>query len=172
MKTSVPLILIVLLICLSSTTNKHETEFECDLTSSKMVYKLGEIPAISVLIKNNSSTDIYLIPGLDGSEVKWRKPFCYFTIVNPDKDTVNINNGRCKFMNPLREEDFVKVSQKTTFNPFYFAEGPEFTTYYGGGNKENFKQPGKYQLTFHYSTNSNDIREFKGCLKFSLFPPP
>ncbi len=162
MKTSVSFILIALLICLSSTVNKQETEFECKLTSSKMVYELGEIPAVNVSIKNNSPNDIYLIPGLDGSEVKWRKPFCYFTIVNPRKDTVNINNGRCKFMNQLREEDFIKVKEKATFNPYTYPEGQEFTTYYANGNKENFKQPGKYQLTFHYSTNSNDIREFIG----------
>ena len=74
------------------------------LTSDKEVYKVGELPKLTVKIYNDSKEDIYLIGSLDGSDVKWRFPYCYYSIDRPK--SVQTKLQRCGNMNTLRLHDF------------------------------------------------------------------
>lgn len=130
----------------------------CTLTSDKTIYKVGELPDLKVEIVNNTGRDIYLIGSLDGSDVKWRMPYCYFTIQKPKPDTIRL--ARCGVVNPLRTEDFVRVKAGQKFNPYQsagrYGSFPDYTI----TNGETFKNPGVYKIQFHFSANSNDIVKF------------
>ena len=132
----------------------------CTLKSDKTKYKIGELPDLRVEIVNNTGEDIYLIGSLDGSDVKWRMPYCYFTIQKPKPDTIQV--ARCRNMNPLRNEDFVLVKTGQKFNPYKNVDPYGFFTDYTITNNETFKNPGVYKIQFHYSTNSHDLAKFLG----------
>lgn len=140
---------------------QFNTPFECKLSSTKTTYQLGELPELKVEIINNSGKEVYFIGSLDASDEKWRRPYCYYTIETPVGDSIP-TYGRCKLMNPLRTEDFVKVSDGQSFNPFMSIDGQGF---FGAGNvqnPDNFKNPGTYKIQFHYSTQSKNIQDYRG----------
>src|SRR5438445_12281420 len=100
--------LLILSICIASLSGHDlcakRIKLSCNITSKKKVYKMGEIPSIRVSIINQNKEDIYLIGSLDGSDLQWRMPYCYFTIIKPMLDTPEIVM-RCGNTNPLRPED-------------------------------------------------------------------
>jgi hypothetical protein len=132
-------------------------DFKCVLTSDKTVYKVGELPRFTVGIANNGKTDVYFVGSLDGSDHKWRFPYCYYSIKSPEKLR---RLGRCGNMNPITEDDFRLVKAGEEFNPF--ADG--FFGNFTANDVENFKTPGVYELEFHYSTNYEDLFEFMGSM--------
>ena len=133
----------------------------CTLKSDKAKYKVGELPDFSVEIANHTGKDIYLIGSLDGSDVKWRMPYCYFTIQKPQPDTVDMI-GRCGNMNTLKPQDFVFVKDGAKFNPFMRLNEYGFFTDYTTTNSLTFQTPGVYRIQFHYSTNSQKLNDFMG----------
>ena len=120
-------------------------------TPPKQTYSLGEVLELQINIINNTGKDVYFIKGLDGSEVKWRMPFCYFNIEKPVVDSPMDYIGRCGMMNSLKIEDFVKIESNTIFNPY----GDYLPKYV-------FNNIGTYKITFHYSTKSNNITDYFG----------
>lgn len=161
-----PLIFIALFFT-AFTTKKSLTnsnELSCVLTSDKAVYKVGELPKLTVEISNNSKDDIYLIGALDGSDIKWRFPYCYYTIDKPKPDTPRLQ--RCGNMNTLRIADFKLIKAGQRFNPYESIDDYGFFSDYTTANKETFKNPGTYKVKFHYSTNSLDINKFMGDKSF------
>lgn len=149
------------------TTQKHSsnsTAFRCILSCDKEVYKIGELPKLTVKIYNDTKEDIHFIGSLDGSDVKWRYPYCYYTMERPKADKAKL--GRCGNMNPLRMEDFKLVKSGQDFDPYERTSDYGFFSDYITTSKETFKSPGIYKLKFHYSTNSLDIQEFMGDKPF------
>jgi hypothetical protein len=149
------------------TTEKSLTtpaKLSCALASDRTVYKVGELPKFTVNIFNNSKDEIYLIGSLDGSAVKWRFPYCYYTIDRPKPDTTRLQ--RCGNMNTLRVADFKLVKAEQKFNPYESIDGHGFFTDYTTTNHETFKNPGVYKIKFHYSTNSQNISDFTGDRPF------
>lgn len=136
----------------------------CTLKSDKKVYKVGELPELKVEIVNNTTRDIYLIGSLDGSDVRWRMPYCYFTIQKPTLDTVQL--ARCGVVNPLRTEDFALVKAGQKFNPYQRIDSYRFFTDPTINNSGMFKSPGIYKIQFHYSTNSSDITKYSFDRRF------
>jgi len=132
----------------------------CILQSDKTKYKVGELPDFKVEIANNTGKDIYLIGSLDGSDMKWRMPYCYFTIQKPKPDTLQL--GRCGNLNTLRPPDFRLVKASTKFNPYESLDEYGFFTDFTTTNSETFKNPGVYKIQFHYCTHSQDIKDFIG----------
>lgn len=132
----------------------------CTLTVSKTRYKTGEVPALKVSIVNQSGKEIYLVGSLDGSDLKWRRPYCYFTIEKPAPGDISI--GRCGNMNRLRAEDFVRVGPGEAFDPYQSIDHYGFFRDYTIMNPETFKATGIYKIKFHYSTNSSVIDDFTG----------
>jgi hypothetical protein len=137
------------------------TSLTCNLKSDKTIYKVGELPNLKVEIANNTGKNIYLIGSLDGSDVKWRMPHCYFTIQKPKPDTVDMI-GRCGNMNTLKPQDFVLVKAGTKFNPYMHLNEHGFFTDYTTTNSRTFQTPGVYRIQFHYSTNSQKLDDFIG----------
>lgn len=145
----------------TQTEKPVSSDFECVLTASKQMYSLGEVPELQVAIVNNSGEDVYLIGSLDGSEEKWRMPFCYYTIEKPQVDSLDWF-GRCGMMNNLKVEDFVQVPSGGSFNPLSKGNGYNFYDSFELRRVENFRNTGTYKITFHYSTNSDNIKDYLG----------
>lgn len=137
------------------------SDFNCTITTPKEVYKLGETPEIMVSIINNSKKDVYLIGCLDASEIRWRSPFCYYTIDQPKK-TKTPTVGRCGNMNSLKTRDFKLVKPGKPFNPYQLDDNHRFFGSREINTIENFQTPGKYYITFHYSTESTDLENYLG----------
>lgn len=142
------------------TISEKDAELDCTLTSDKTFYKIGEVPVLKVEITNNTNKQICLIGSLDGSDLKWRMPYCYYTIEKPKPDTVKFS--RCGNVNPLRVEDFKIVKPGDRFNPYQTIDMYGFFGDYLITNKESFKNAGVYKIQFHYSTNAQNILEFMG----------
>jgi hypothetical protein len=138
----------------------EEVDLRCSIKSDKTVYSLGETPRIDVRIKNEGDKPVLLVGSLDASDVKWRYPYCYYTITGQNGDPINTGVGRCGMMNALRRNDFVRVEPGATFNP-YMDIGP--TGFFSSGqiNAYAFQNPGIYRITFHYDTSSNDMRQWE-----------
>lgn len=152
-----PIILLALLLTAFTVKKSGPLpELTCTLTSDKVVYKTGEQPWLTIGITNNSKEDIYLVGSLDGSDVKWRFPYCYFSIQKPLPDTPL--TGRCGVMNPLRPADFRLVKAGQKFNPY--EDG--FFEDYSLLDTRTFKNPGEYRIRFYYSTNSESMSRFMG----------
>jgi len=158
-------IFIVLLLAFSTPrlSISNDKNLSCVLTADNSVYKVGQIPVLKVKIFNNTKKEIYLIGSLDGSDVQWRYPHCYFSVDKPKPDT--IISARCGNMNPLTPADFVLVKPRQNFNPY--DEAYDFFGDYTAMNKETFRTPGVYKIKFHYSTNSENISDFLGERTFS-----
>ena len=136
-----------------------DTYFECILTVNKIVLRAGEMPEFKVEIKNLSSKEVYLIGSLEGSEQKFRLPYCYFTIEKPFEDPVR-RVARCGNLLFLRVEDFKLVKPNEIFDPY--SKIDEYGYYRSSeiNLKENFRKPGKYKIQFHYSTKANNLNGF------------
>ncbi|PKV48852.1 hypothetical protein ATE84_0866 [Aquimarina sp. MAR_2010_214] len=161
MKTGILSILILTFFGLTNERTVNSENFECSIKTTKKVYRIGETPEITVSITNNSSNDVYLIGSLDASEEKWRSPYCYYTIKKPTNKALPIL-GRCGNMNSLRKDDFKLVKSGELFNPYQSIDGYGFFSSYEIERKENFQSPGKYKITFHYSTKSTKLNDYLG----------
>jgi len=150
----------------SQRTLPYFSKIKCILTSDKDVYKIGEIPKLTVKIYNETKNDIYLIGSLDGSDVNWRFPHCYYSINRPKPNKTEFQ--RCGNMNILRIEDFKVVKAGQVFNPYENIDNSGFFMDYNTTNKETFENPGIYKIRFHYSTNSQDINDFLGDKFFRI----
>ena len=155
------LLIILILIQISCTTKKEDLskEFECLINTSKTVYKVGEIPDLQVSIINKIGKEVYLIENLDGSEIKWRMPYCYYRIKKPKRDSIG-PAARCGNMNSIRKEDFKLIKSGEKFNPY--GQISEYNKAFELTRQGNFRNTGKYQITFFYSTKSNDLTDFVG----------
>jgi hypothetical protein len=123
---------------------------------------LGQVPAISVEIANWTESEIYLIGSLDGSDTKWRYPFCYFEVLGPDGKPVQLRLFRdCGNMNAIREKDFVKVRPGGKFNPYQKIDDLGF---FGTSliTPATFQAEGEYRIRFVYSTDRADPKFWVG----------
>jgi len=159
--------LILILIsfsCLTSIKNIKRPAFSkqltCILVSDKAIYKIGDLPKLKVEISNIGKRDIYLIGSLDGSNVRGRFPYCYYSVGKPKADEILL--GGCGNMNTLRIEDFILVKKGQKFNPYKNFDNHKFFNDYTITNFETFKNPGLYKIKFHYSTNSQNLIDFWG----------
>lgn len=122
---------------------------------------LGKTPQVSVAITNQTSADIYLVGSLDASDCQWRYPHCYFVVIGPDGKSVVPKFSRCKFMNTLREKDFVQVPAGKAFDPYQNVDDFGFFS----ANQltpSTFQTAGEYRIRFVYSTKSDTIAEWGG----------
>ncbi|MES2331694.1 MAG: hypothetical protein V4539_18955 [Bacteroidota bacterium] len=152
------------LLLFSGFDDMHEkrdaADFTCTLSSDKMIYKLGEVPKLDVRVINETLQPAYLVGSLDGSDLKWRMPYCYFTIDKPKPDTVVFL--RCGNSNPIREIEIKLIKPKEKFNPYEPIDNYGFFGDHASMQKETFRNPGVYKIQFHYSTNTQDTRNFIG----------
>jgi hypothetical protein len=144
-------------------TSSRSPKLKCVLYADCTEYKVGEVPKLQVRIINESNEDVYMIGSLDGSDVKWRMPYCYFTIQKPVRDSVGMV-GRCGNTNPLTATDFVRVKRGGSFDPYQVSDDRSYGFFsdHEIGRPENFRNPGVYKIRFHYNSNSGDIDAFDG----------
>jgi hypothetical protein len=129
---------------------------------SQPTCELGQTPAISVEIANWTEGEIYLIGSLDGSDLKWRYPYCYFEVIGPDaKPAKNRIFRDCLNMNAIREKDFVKVPRGRKFNPYQKIDDHGF---FGTSLivPATFQAEGEYRIRFVYSTDNADPKSWLG----------
>jgi len=136
-----------------------DPELDCVLSVKKTSYRLGQVPELEVAIINKGKKPVWLIGSLDGSEVKWRMPYCYFTVKKPTPDSIPVLG--CRTLTPLREKDFVKVGPGETFNPYRSVDDGGFFTAHEI-RPETFRNPGIYSIRFYYSTATPDKTRFYG----------
>ena len=123
---------------------------------------LGQPPKITVALINQTTSDVYLVGSLDGSDGKFRYPFCYFEVTGPDgRPAPSLMARLCANMNTLREKDFVKVPPRGRFDPFqdiddYGFFGPDELS------ASRFHVAGKYRVRFVYSSSCANIRDWSG----------
>ena len=86
------LLLVLFSVCFKSFCYPQDPgekiRLDCIISSTNKIYRVGQVPHIEVKILNISKEEIYLIGALDGSDVKRRMPYCYFTIEKPKPDTI------------------------------------------------------------------------------------
>jgi hypothetical protein len=154
------LLFLVFATLLFSFQGHKKNKVECVLKAKKTVFRQGEVPELEVHLINRGKKSIYLIGSLDGSEKKWRMPYCYFTIEKPMPDTPQFLT--CKTLNPLRKDDFVKVGPGENFDPYMQVDNYGFFRSHELTQQETFRNPGIYRITFHYSTLSDNLNEYIG----------
>ena len=123
--------------------------------------KLGEAPKIQVALVNQTHEDILLVGSLDASDCKWRYPHCYFEVINPNGKSVPISTPRCGLTNPLRKQDFVEVPPDASFNPYKTVDDYGFFAAHQL-RAQNFTQLGRYRIRFVYSTDQEDVIDWRG----------
>jgi hypothetical protein len=139
----------------------QQTGLSCVIKSGKTTYKKGEVPHISIEIKNNTDSTIQLVKTLDGSEVRWRYPYAYFKI-----EMVNDTSYhpalvlRCGNYDGIDSDDFVEVKPGGSFDPYKNQTSVYYD--YAISDKRNFERKGKYKITFYYSTNEPDFKKWIG----------
>lgn len=159
-------VLLLFIAFLAATSFRHAShtspKLKCILTSDRTEYKVGEVPQLQVKIINEGNEDVYIIGSLDGSDVKWRMPYCYFSIQKPKTDSVGLV-GRCGNTNALSASDFIRIKPGESFNPYQLFDGIHgFFSDFETMRPENFRNPGIYKIRFYYNSNSNDIDSFDG----------
>ena len=159
LKFTVCLLILVTIFSYKSQVT-HSSNLTCTLTADKSVYKIGEVPNLKVEITNATDKPIYLIGALDGSCVKWRMPYCYFTVNKPKPDTPHLQ--LCGYINTIRIEDFELVKPSDKFNPYDSVDNYGFFKDYATIRTETFQNAGTYKIKFHYSTTSNDFNDYRG----------
>jgi hypothetical protein len=128
---------------------------------SEPTCKLGSMPAISVEIANWTDSDVYLIGSLDGSDLKWRYPLCYFEVIGPNGQLALPRLARCGNMNSIREKDFIKVPPGGKFNPYQTIDEHGF---FGSSQitPTTFQAEGEYRIRFVYSTDQKESKYWLG----------
>lgn len=149
----------LLQLCCITKKQDESSNFECTLTTSQTVYKVGETPDINVSIKNHGEKDVYLVGSLDGSLEKWRLPYCYFEIEKPIIDSIS-PLARCGNMNSLKKKDFKLVRPNELIDPLSEMNG--YFQDYEIKRPEHFRNIGTYKITFFYSTQSDNVKDFIG----------
>ena len=134
-----------------------DSTLKCVLTTDRKEYKTGEVPQLEVKITNAGDKDIYMIGALDGSEMLWRMPYCYYTVekIGGRIDTPKVS--RCGNTDPIHEDDFTVLKPGASFNPYlkrFYPVGIYFSSI--------LNQPGTYKIRFNYNSNSSEMDSFDG----------
>jgi hypothetical protein len=130
---------------------ESQDDFKCVLKSGKTAYRIGERPDLKVEIWNNTTDTVFLVGSLDGSDRKWRLPYCYFNIEWEKILPVEITSRRCGNVNNLRLKDFIEVAPKHYFDPYMEVDEAGFFPN-NMLDRFNFLKPGLYTAEFYYDT--------------------
>jgi hypothetical protein len=128
---------------------------------TKPTCELGKAPKVTVAIRNQTNTDIYLVGSLDASDCKWRYPHCYFEVTGPDGQSAVQRIARCGNMNTLREKDFVKLPPSCAFDPYQRIDNSGFFAAHQLA-PSTFRTAGEYRIRFVYSTKGEAIGKWVG----------
>lgn len=149
---------IVALVVLASASGvgAADAAFECEISTDRTNLVIGQVPSLTVRIRNKTGGEVHLVGSLDGSTCGWRFPKCRLEILDPAGRSVALPLGRCGNMNALRTDDFVRVRAGDSFYPFGlgFFRPSEFSRF-------PVTTPGEYTVRFHYTT-SDRLQDYFG----------
>lgn len=135
----------------------------CIIKSDKTIYKKRETPKITLEIKNNSDSTIYLVKILDGSYRKTRFPYSYYKI---EKLADTSYKARqiigCGNEDGIDLTDFVEVKPNEKFDPYKDMSPPYTNILMEVNDPANFEKKGKYKITYFYSTNQTEFKKWMG----------
>lgn len=152
-----PLLPLLLFICLA--VSGFSQSLICTIQSEKPAYMAGQVPKITIGIKNNTDSTIYLVKSLDASSHKWRYPYAYYKIeLVGDTSYLIDKHVMCGNYNDIKIEDFFEVKSGEIFDPY---RSHAFTDH-SIENERNFVKRGKYRITFYYSTNQTGFKYWLG----------
>jgi hypothetical protein len=145
--------------------NSARGDIACKLASLKDRYRVGDQPEISARIINGTENTVYLVGYLDGSERKARYPHVYYDISGVEGGISETIFGGCGVLNPIRVEDFIRVEPGSDFNPY---NPTDLQGLYWQAAKlvhSRFVKAGSYTFKFHYSTENEDIKDWRGSVR-------
>lgn len=148
--------LLVYLMLITQNLIAQSEEVVCSISTIDSILNVGETPKIKIVFKNNTEKPIYLIKSLDASSYKWRYPYTFYTIEKlNDKNYKKKELSRCGNLSGIDISDFVEIKGNDKLDRRVVSD-------YAINNSNNFKDKGKYKITFHYSTKSEDLADYMG----------
>lgn len=152
---------IIYLLCIITSIVSGQSAFTCKLTIDKAVYTVGETPALSVEITNNTDSAIYLVNALEASDLKWRYPYSYVEIEKIGDTTFALPQlERCGNYNDIEIDDFLSIKPYGTFNPIAHYTPYAFDKWLDITG--NVFSKGKYKVVYFYNTNESNFNKWKG----------
>ena len=134
----------------------HPGALVCSVTPLRSTFRVGDTPAFRFRILNRSGRALLLVRSLDGSAEGRRYPRVDVSIRGPAGAVRPPGYAVCGNMNSLTDEDFFEVAPGAAFDPLERGFRPLVLS------RGVFPVPGRYQVTFSYSTNERDIRRWMG----------
>jgi hypothetical protein len=151
-------------IAIGRDTTIGEDDVYCLLTSPIVQYEVGDTPDLLVTVFNGSEQTVYLVGSLDGSERQSRYPHAYYTISGPPNGVKTEPLVYCGNLNGLRREDFIHLHPGESFDPYMNIDSGGFFAA-AKLRASKLTEPGEYRFTFHYSTASPTIDDWKGTVE-------
>ncbi len=132
-------------------------DLRCEVLPLKDCFHVGDKPRFKVVIRNMSQKTFFLVGAIDNSEAQSRYPYVTLEIEGPEDGIARPQPAECGYENALRLRDFAEVSPGGTFEPIT----PPFWAP-RDAHHAKFAKPGRYQVTFHYSSNEIDYALWVG----------
>lgn len=131
-------------------------DIECEIIPAKNEFRVGDTPAFDVILRNKSAKFFYLVYCTDSSNRRKRYPHVELNIEGPDNGVVVPGFDYCGTAGMLQHRDFFRVEPGSEFRPYELGYWPVWVTH------GRFEEPGTYVVTFKYSTDEGDIRQWLG----------
>jgi hypothetical protein len=142
----------------------------CSLSADKAIYKTGETPLFTVLIRNKRDTAVQFVKVLDASDVQWRYPYSYYEVSRiPSRKPKKARPmmARCGNMDGISTADFAATASGQDFNPY--QDQSEVYTAASMPRARDFSKKGYYRVVYHYATNEPDFRKWMGDMAANWF---
>jgi hypothetical protein len=142
-------------------------DLSCQIQPAKERFTVGDTPNFDVVLRNNSDETFFLVGAIDDSESKTRYPHVTLTIEGPENGISSPKFARCGFQNPLTMRDFVEMPPGGTIEPITCPFWPPSDAVHA-----RFAKPGRYVITFQYSSNEIDYAHWVGTSSGGFAPQP
>jgi hypothetical protein len=140
--------------------NVEAEQILCEIVPGKDDFQVGDLPEFDVVLRNGSKKSFFLIYSVEGSAEYERYPYAALEIHGP-KDGIAIPGGAligCGWLNRIRYWDFEWLQPGDFIKVYRNGHGwMPIELYYG-----RFVKPGRYVVTFHYSTKEGDTVAWLG----------
>lgn len=131
----------------------EQSDVEISVFSNKNAYLISEPVILNATIKNNTKEEILFVGPQDGSENKFRYPFCYFEVKDKNGEIVKDDYPACKVVNPLTKEAFHIIKHGGIYD--FFEDGFNLS-------RIKTLKPGIYLITLYYSTDAKKESQWYG----------
>jgi hypothetical protein len=128
-------------------------KYEISIFSDKNTYFSGEPVIVNADFKNNTHKNILIVFPQDGSENKFRYPYCYFEVLDQEESIVPDCSPACKVVNPLVKQAFRDI--KPGKSESFFEDGFILT-------RNITLKPGRYRIRLFYSTAADKESQWYG----------